>query len=223
MAKKAKKRNFTDTEMEVLVNEVESNQHILFGSLSAGGITNKRKHSVWEHVTSAVNSVGSEERTVPEIKKKWFDIKLSAKKRVTAHRREISATGGGQTTTEISPLDSRVASIIGDTALSGIIRDGDTDALEQAGPSHTQTQVTPMVTEELDEPVEVVEAGPSVAPSVRRPPRVLTDAVLQNQEDTTKAINDIKEQLSNITSVLLQINESLKQIASCANKMTNNP
>lgn len=148
------------------------------------------------------------------------------KKRVTAHRREISATGGGQTTTEISPLDSRVASIIGDTALSGIIRDGDTDAFvpEQAGPSNTQTQVTLMVTEELEEPVEpveVVEAGPSVAPSVRRPPRVLTDAVLQNQEDTTKAINEIKEQLSNITSVLLQINESLKQIASCANKMTN--
>ncbi|XP_073714172.1 polymeric immunoglobulin receptor-like [Misgurnus anguillicaudatus] len=107
MAKKAKKRNFADTEMEVLVDEVESNQHRSFGSLSVGGITNKRKHSVWEHVTSAVNSVGSEERTVPEIKKKC-----------------------------------RIARIIGDTALSGIIRDGDTDAFvpEQAGPSNTQTQ-----------------------------------------------------------------------------------
>jgi len=49
---------------------------------------------------NAVNSIGSEEITVPEIKiKKWFDIKVLAKKRVTAHRREMSTTGGGQTTT----------------------------------------------------------------------------------------------------------------------------
>ena len=68
---------------------------------------------------------------------KW---ELGAKKRVTAHRRETSATGGGQTTTELSPLDNPIASIIGDTALSGIIEDGDTDA--QAGPSNIQIEGT---------------------------------------------------------------------------------
>ena len=68
---------------------------------------------------------------------KW---ELCAKKRVTAHRRETSATGGGQTTTELSPLDNPIASIIGDTALSGIIEDGDTDA--QAGPSNIQIEGT---------------------------------------------------------------------------------
>ncbi|KAK2878655.1 hypothetical protein Q8A67_019446 [Cirrhinus molitorella] len=146
MAKRAKKRNLTNTELEVLVDEVESNQQILFSSLTAGGITNKRKNATWEKVTSAVNSVGSEERTVPEIKKKWFDIKVLAKKRVTAHRREISATGGGQTTTELSPLDNRIACIIGDTALSGINKDGDTDLLttQQPGPSNTESEVTPI-------------------------------------------------------------------------------
>lgn len=77
-----------------------------------------------------------------KLKKKWFDIKVLAKKRVTAHRREMSATGGGQTTTELSPLDNRIACIIGDTALSGITKDGDTDALatEQTGPSNTQSE-----------------------------------------------------------------------------------
>ena len=79
MAKRAKKRNFTNTELEILVNEVESNQQILFSSFTAGGITNKRKNAAWENVTNAVNSVGSEERTVPEINKKWFDIKRLAK------------------------------------------------------------------------------------------------------------------------------------------------
>ena len=140
MAKRAKKQNFSNAEMETLVNEVESNQKIIFGSLSAGGVTNKRKIAAWENVTDAVNSVGSEVRTLSEIKKKWFDVKVNAKKRVAAHRRGTSATGGGQTNTELSPLDNRIASIIGDTALSGIIEDGDTDA--QAGPSNIQIEGT---------------------------------------------------------------------------------
>lgn len=72
-------------------------------------------------------------------------------------------------------------------------------------------------------PEELEEPGPSIAPSMRRAPRVLSEAVLQNQEETTKSINDLKDQLSNITNVLIQINESLKQIASCANAIANKP
>ena len=45
-----------------------------------------------------------------------------------------------ETTTELSPLDNRIAGTIGDTALSGIIEDGDTDA--QAGPSNIQIEGT---------------------------------------------------------------------------------
>ncbi len=140
MAKRAKKRNFSDTEIEVLEGDVETNQKILFGTLNAG-VTNKRKNAAWEKVTTAVNSVGSEERSLSEIKKKWFQIKLSAKKCITAHRHEISVTGGGQATTQLSPMDTRIASIIGDTALCGIIPHGDTDTLptEPAVPSTSHT------------------------------------------------------------------------------------
>ena len=142
MARRAKKRNFTDTEIEVLVGEVETHQNILFGTLDAG-VTKKRKNATWEKVTTAVNAVGSEERSLSEIKKKMFDIKIRAKKRVTAHRHEISATGGGQATTQLSPMDTRIASIIGDTALCGIITDGDTDTLptQPALPSTSHTAV----------------------------------------------------------------------------------
>jgi hypothetical protein len=45
------------------------NQKILFSSLSARGITNKRKIAAWENVTDAVHSVGSEVRTLSEVKK----------------------------------------------------------------------------------------------------------------------------------------------------------
>ncbi|KAL7369752.1 hypothetical protein ABVT39_007767 [Epinephelus coioides] len=164
MATRAKKRNFTDTKIEVLVGEVETNQKILFGTLNAG-VTNKRKNAAWEKVTTAVNSVGSEERSLSEVKKKWFDIKIRARKRVTAHRHEISAPGGGQaTTTQLSPMDTRIASIIGDTALCGIIPDGDTDTAEtQASPACPQE---PEAVEELGELEEQEQPGPSRTHSV---------------------------------------------------------
>ncbi len=65
---KAKKRNFSDTEIEVLVTEVDKRQVILFGSHSSG-ITNKKKYVEWQHVAAALNEVGSVNRTVPDIKK----------------------------------------------------------------------------------------------------------------------------------------------------------
>lgn len=80
MDRRAKKRNFSETEIEALVTEVGHNQKILFGTLECG-VTNKRKNIDWDKVTSGVNAVGSEQRTISEIKKKWFDVKLNAKKK----------------------------------------------------------------------------------------------------------------------------------------------
>ena len=60
MAEKTRKRNLTETEIEVLVGEVEARKNILFGGHS-GGITNKRKTSEWQHVVTAVNSVSATE------------------------------------------------------------------------------------------------------------------------------------------------------------------
>ena len=87
-------------------------------------------------------STQGSERRFPKLRKKWFDIKLNAKKRVMAHRPETSLTGGGQAATQLTPMDTRIASIIGDTALCGIIPGGDTDNLstEPAVPSTSQTK-----------------------------------------------------------------------------------
>lgn len=76
----------------------------------------------------------------------------------------------------------------------------------------------------MEEPGELdqEQPGPSKAHSVRPAgARVLTEAVLQNQEDMTKSINQIKDQLTNISNTLSQINDSLKQIAACAQQMCN--
>lgn len=131
MAEKTRKRNFSETEVEVLVGEVEARKIILFGGHSSG-ITNKRKFSEWQHVVSAVNEVSATERSVADIKKKWSDLKVEAKKRVARHRESISATGGGRGTPEPTPLDNKIASILGTASVGGIVseKEGDTDLAE---------------------------------------------------------------------------------------------
>ena len=116
---RGKKRNFTESELEILLHEVEMRKHMLFGTLSTG-INAKQKRSEWERVCEAVNAVGSKQRTHPEIKKKWSDLKVEVKRRVSAHRRSVTATGGGTGVGELSPFDLRVAALIGDT--SGVAR-----------------------------------------------------------------------------------------------------
>ena len=125
---RVKKRNFTESELEILLHEVEMRKHMLFGTLSTG-INAKQKTNEWERVCEAVNAVGSQQRTHSEIKKKWSDLKVEVKRRVSAHRRSVTATGGGTGVGELSPFDLRVAALIGDTALTGVVgaHEGDTD------------------------------------------------------------------------------------------------
>ena len=66
--RKAKKRNFTQCEIEVLVGEVEARKNILFSGLSAG-ITNAKQALEWQHVADAVNAAGSEGQILSKIKK----------------------------------------------------------------------------------------------------------------------------------------------------------
>ena len=73
--RKAKKRIFTEVEVETLVGEVEARKVVLFGGHGIG-ITNNKKQSEWQHVAAAVNSVSGTERTVLGLKKKWSDIKV---------------------------------------------------------------------------------------------------------------------------------------------------
>lgn len=66
---------------------------------------------------------------------------------------------------------------------------------------------------ELPSPV-VTQQEAYAASTLHREPRVLTHAVLQNQEQMTNAIVEIADKLTEIFSVLHEINDSLIQIAS---------
>lgn len=57
-AKRAKKPNFSDQEMEVLIEEVALDAKLLFSSFQ-NGITNAKKRFAWLRITTRVNAVGA--------------------------------------------------------------------------------------------------------------------------------------------------------------------
>ena len=82
----------------------------------------------------AFYSVGSEMRSLSE--KKWFDIKLN--KHVTARKRDICATGGGQSTGEHLILTHAVPTLLAIQHSSALLN----IPTEQAGPSNIHTECT---------------------------------------------------------------------------------
>jgi len=135
-SKQAKKKNFSNGEIEVLLTEIKARGHIIFGSLGRG-VTNKGKKIAWLCITDAINQVGLQGRTPAEIKKKWADLKSQCKIRIAAHRASVRATGGGRGVPDLSADDQRMAEIIGECAIKGVSVDGhgDTDTMCGEGES----------------------------------------------------------------------------------------
>eukprot|EP00064_Thunnus_orientalis_P015290 superscaffoldBa00002803_g15340 len=92
------------------------------------GVIGPEKCKVWQEITSAINAVCAEERAL------WFDLKMDAKKRLSAARRTITATGGGQETVKTTDMDECIGAIIGEVFLSGVQSDIPVDSdLPQPG------------------------------------------------------------------------------------------
>ncbi|KAL6469111.1 hypothetical protein MHYP_G00226350 [Metynnis hypsauchen] len=189
MSKRGKKRNFTECEVETLLNEVEARKKCLFGTLSSG-ITAKRKRSEWDSVCEAVNAVGSEHR-------------------------------GGAGDIELTPFDQRVAGIVGDAALTGVVDPnvGDSDCTQrtetgegaQSQPAATDLGCSSSVPS-TSGVTETSSAPHLPAADVRPTGRVLTTAVLQSQEEIVRGIGEINTHLKNISDALTSISNSIKEL-----------
>ncbi len=62
------KKNFTESEIEVLLAEVEVRAGTLFESLSSG-LSHKTKFVAWQCKAQAVNEVGGQQRSLKDVKK----------------------------------------------------------------------------------------------------------------------------------------------------------
>lgn len=126
---KKRKMNWSGSEMEVLLQEVEKYKSVLFCSV-VRGTKGPQKPKYWALITNAVNVVSAGIRMQADVKKKWFDMKSMAKQHISQYRRETLVTGGGQGPSQlgITEMDERIAAIIGETALSGVASTGNMDS-----------------------------------------------------------------------------------------------
>ncbi|CAG2192568.1 unnamed protein product [Mytilus edulis] len=117
---KRRNPNFTDAELQTLLDEIEKDKTLLFSKLS-NVATNGAKKRAWESVCSKVNATNTDhKRTVDEIRKKWSTYTSIAKKQASRIRRESRKTGGGPPPEQLTPLQDKVVAIIGNTPIDGI-------------------------------------------------------------------------------------------------------
>ncbi|XDV45646.1 hypothetical protein PO909_013706 [Leuciscus waleckii] len=190
---------------------------MLFGGHSVG-ITNAKKALEWQKVADAVNAAASQPRTVAKIKKIWSDIKVDAKKRLALHRQSVSATGGGKGTPELTPLDERLAAIIGESLLSGVVTEaeGDTDAPDAPDDTAIFISVAGCSSGASGSDAAAEQlSGPSVSTARGSQPsssgRVLSDAVLEMQREVINSIREVAKQLGEIKTVLTEINYTMRE------------
>ena len=103
---------------------MDTRKKVIFGGLGVG-ITNAKKAEEWQHVADTVNNVASEGRTFAEMKKKWSDIRVKMKKRIALHRKSVCATGWGKGTPELTPTEKKLAGIVGESLLSGLVTEAE--------------------------------------------------------------------------------------------------
>lgn len=52
-----------------------------------------------------VNAVSPVRKSTAEFKKEWFDLKMSHKKRIAKHKKDLCARGEDQSLISVSPLE----------------------------------------------------------------------------------------------------------------------
>ena len=93
VVKRERKTNFSDSEISCLLDNYAVHATTLQSKLSTT-ITNSKKKQLWDAIAREVNSRGSDQRTVAELKKKWAEMKSACLRIISARRNP--KTGGGK-------------------------------------------------------------------------------------------------------------------------------
>ncbi|XP_016424573.1 nuclear apoptosis-inducing factor 1-like [Sinocyclocheilus rhinocerous] len=119
MASQAKKRktNFSEREVEIIVEEMEKQKHILVNHFNAG-VTHIAKNSAWTKILKRVNAVSTCQRELAEVKKKWSDLKTEVRRKVAQARAAMEGTGDCTTVPVIlSSMQQRICNLLGEATI----------------------------------------------------------------------------------------------------------
>ncbi|XP_061179010.1 uncharacterized protein LOC133187606 [Saccostrea echinata] len=131
MSRPKRNPNFTTAEISMLTEEVEKRKDVIF-SRQNSSVTNQAKKGEWDLICEKVNAVNTSHlRTADKLKKKWSVLCSETKKKISKLKQEQVRTGCGQLPADcsVTPVEDKIQSIIGETAISGV--DGGIDTLEE--------------------------------------------------------------------------------------------
>ncbi|XP_059214282.1 nuclear apoptosis-inducing factor 1 [Centropristis striata] len=130
MASIAKKRkmNFSEREVEIIVEEIEKQKHTLVNHFNAG-VTHMAKNNAWVDILKKVNAVTTCPRELPEVKKKWSDMKTEVRRKVAQARATIEGTSTDCTPVPVilTAMQQRICNLLGEATIISLPT-GDSDA-----------------------------------------------------------------------------------------------
>ncbi|XP_029025865.1 nuclear apoptosis-inducing factor 1 [Betta splendens] len=130
MASIAKKRkmNFSEREVEIIVEEIEKQKHTLVNHFNAG-VTHMAKNNAWAEILKKVNAVTTCPRELPEVKKKWSDMKTEVRRKVAQARAAIEGTSADCTPVPVvlTAMQQRICNLLGEATIISLPA-GDSDA-----------------------------------------------------------------------------------------------
>ncbi|XP_028273978.1 nuclear apoptosis-inducing factor 1 [Parambassis ranga] len=150
MASVAKKRkmNFSEREVEIIVEEIEKQKHTLVNHFNAG-VTHMAKNNAWVDILKKVNAVTTCPRELPEVKKKWSDMKTEVRRKVAQARAAIEGTSADCTPVPVilTAMQQRICNLLGEATIISLPA-GDSDA-EITLPVTVNSTATVTLTEAL--------------------------------------------------------------------------
>jgi len=111
---KARKQNFSTSEIALLTEKVEENLSLIQSKLT-NNVTNQKKNEMWKKIADSVNAVGVAMRTTAEVCEKWRNLHSQAKKEFSELTKEQKKTGGGPAPKMPSALTAKVIDIFKET------------------------------------------------------------------------------------------------------------
>ncbi|XP_038063165.1 myb/SANT-like DNA-binding domain-containing protein 4 [Patiria miniata] len=113
---KVRKPNFSEKEKLLLLSEWEKRQNILRPKFSSK-ITSQGKHNAWQEIADSLNAqFPSVRRNVADLQKRWQNMNSKMKEETSRHRKDSLKTvqGGGPAPPDLSPLDQRLVTLVGE-------------------------------------------------------------------------------------------------------------
>ncbi|XP_073493890.1 nuclear apoptosis-inducing factor 1 [Phyllobates terribilis] len=240
MATPAKKRktNFSEQEVEIILEEMEKQKHILINHYNAG-VPLLTKTNAWYDILKRVNAISTCHRELAEVKKKWSDLKTEVRRKMSQARATVEGEGDvGTPPVMLTPLQQRICNLLGESAILSL------PASECQAEMPTQVSISSPGTVTLSQiPTEttyhtleenVVEYCTTEAPSTETPVEIISPSaevtgkpqelknrialnsarLLQEQRVTNLHVKEIAQHLEQQNDILQMIRRSQEVQAS---------